>query len=974
MKINPISLSKINQNNSFRNKQIFKTNPLAMDTFQKSEVSFKGTKETSDDVFGKITDNLKYFPPEILQELSDMMIDDLVTGNFQNIPIEILNPFGNDGIYSLLDGLSQTIRDFSDLVEYERMEQQVQYLLDAYSDKKIRTSLKQIRTQKLENHLQGALRLNTPDDREFIMTLFKSSGFKNVANLENFSHIYSRNPKPFTGQAIEAIEIYGILKSKDDLANFGDILVYLFNEEYSKEVADYEVLNRTTAFLKQIGLQNFDKFDEKFGHLKDKFNGFEDISDKADAIVYAQETYADKTRLLDEILKQSSSSKVQDAERVYSTINDVVDYFYEQNDGKSLDGLSDVIEYATSSNKFKNLGLKQVAPAFNDFETPEDKVDFYLFLKDCEVSTSDFNVLVGKSIISDLEPLAPLVNKTELTDIISQIKGLKSADSADFYKKFRDVINATYDEQTESTEGVKSLISVIDRFKIKDSNSFLEFYNKANGVKKQNITKSEINDFLELFKYIDSPTLIDDARKQNTTAVKLLTQERDKFQSFEKEIQDYIINDEKSYFAGETPLSIYKKYREVLLKNPFDIKTVLQNVAVFDLANQKDYAVKVVQIGKFAKFFEDKQSLSKFFVQNNITFDGSDEDNQRIGNCFSIFDSLYDDENKDKSLQRITYFAESGFISKSESRLTELLEKMPDLETKRKVLSLIADKKIPSISQMEKFFKQYRINNTEGEKLISYLESTPDDVDFAENIRILNQVQEQINKLCVPARLTGDNIVSVDVSKFKNATSISTSDIVDILDGIYGASEDRNFLGIMSISKENNVKEVNSFRIAKEIALRVGKTEESYQNIVRLLNIDKESLRLDPNCSSYVYIRAIQDCLPKEFIEFVRSNDWIQYDKNGNEIPALGLHARLRTIDRFALNGVNDINELYTQETKEKLTSLLSTVYTKTPTEVRGSSFDKKIIADFNHNGKEIEVVFTQGGKMVTIVPRRKTA
>ena len=82
----------------------------------------------------------------------------------------------------------------------------------------------------------------------------------------------------------------------------------------------------------------------------------------------------------------------------------------------------------------------------------------------------------------------------------------------------------------------------------------------------------------------------------------------------------------------------------------------------------------------------------------------------------------------------------------------------------------------------------------------------------------------------------------------------------------------------------------------------------------------------------------------------------------------------MRTIDRFALNGVNDINELYTQETKEKLTSLLSTVYTKTPTEVRGSSFDKKIIADFNHNGKEIEVVFTQGGKMVTIVPRRKTA
>ena len=155
MKINPISLANINQNNSFKNKQLFKTSPLVVDTFQKSEVSFKGSKETSNDVLNKLADSLRVFPAEVLRELSDMTIEDLVAGNFQNMPMDTLTPFGNDIFSSLLDGLSKTIRDFSDLIEYERMEQQVQYLLDAYSDKKIRTPLKQIRTQKLENHLQS---------------------------------------------------------------------------------------------------------------------------------------------------------------------------------------------------------------------------------------------------------------------------------------------------------------------------------------------------------------------------------------------------------------------------------------------------------------------------------------------------------------------------------------------------------------------------------------------------------------------------------------------------------------------------------------------------------------------------------------------------------------------------------------------------------------------------------------------------
>lgn len=972
MKINSLSLAKITQNNSFKDKQTFKTNSLPVDTFEKSNVSFKGT--SSDDIMKKIADDfLSFLPPDFLRSLTDSMLEDITNGKFTNLPLGLLDSIPDDTFLSLLSGLSKTINDFSDMVQYERMEKQVDDILEAYSDKKVRETLKRIRGQKAEDHLMTVLRTHSADDREFIISLFKSSGFKNVANIETFAQIYSRNSKPFKGQGIEAIEIYGILKSKDDLSKYSELLLHLFNEEYSKEVADYDVLNRTTAFLKQIGLNNFNEFDEKFGHLKSKFNNFEDISDKADAISYIQRTYDDKLRLIGDVIKQNPNLKVQNPEKAYSSMNDIIDYFYEQNSGKNLNGLSDVIEYASFSNKFKPIGLKQIASDFNNFNTPEDKVDFYLFLKDCEISISDFNSLVGKSVVSDVEPLSFFVNKTELTDSISQIKRIKAVDSFEFYKKFRDVLNATYDEQTESTEDVKTLVGIIDRFKLKDSTSFLDFYNKANGAKKSNISTTEIKEFIELFKYIDSPTLLDDARKQGTTAVKLLTQEKERYLSFEKDIQEFIVDDEKSYFAGETPLNIYKNYRDVLLENPFDVKTILQNAIDYNMANQKDYSVKTIQIGKFAKFFEDKQALTNFFTQNNITFDGSDTDNERINNSFSIFNTLYDENDKEKSMQRINYFAKSGFIAKSEKRLSEFLQKMPSDEVKRNVLSIVADRKIPSLTQMEKFFKQYETENTTGKTLIQYLRELPENISFVDSLTALARIQTQINQLSLPVHISGDNLVSIDLSRFNTKGNISTADTISVLNSIYNAPQGTNFLSVMS-DLETEEESIGAYRIAKEIAKRIDKSDESYQNISRLLHLDKQSLNLDENCSTYIYTRAIQEVLPKEFIDFVKSNDWIQYSTESEKMPALSFHARLRAIDRFALDGVNDIKELYTEKSKNKLKSLMQTVYTTNPTEINSNGSEKRLIADFDHNGREIEVVFSQNGKMVTIVPRSRVA
>ena len=153
----------------------------------------------------------------------------------------------------------------------------------------------------------------------------------------------------------------------------------------------------------------------------------------------------------------------------------------------------------------------------------------------------------------------------------------------------------------------------------------------------------------------------------------------------------------------------------------------------------------------------------------------------------------------------------------------------------------------------------------------------------------------------------------------------------------------------------------------------IEKTPESYKNIARLLEIDRRSLDIDKDCSTYIYAKEIQNSLPKEFIDFVISDDWTKYEETDTVKPKLTLHAKLRLIDRFALNGAKNIDELYSEETTEKLKQILKTVYTDTPTEIRGSDKTKRLIVDFIHNGTEIEAVFSKEGKMVTIVPRRNS-
>lgn len=923
--LNIDSNKSVNKN---RVNNILNKNPYS-DAFVKSTPAFKGSLE--EDLFNMILD--KVF------DMFNQAADSLIT----------------------------------EIIQQTRRELEVATYIDALSDKSVRKILLSRKTEKLSN-LNNNVFDGLGYDIDFINKLFEQANIKTVLGIDSFIRAYTREPetrKVFKGQEIEAVKIYGMLNSKDNLSKFSELLLYLYNQEENSKNPDYTKLNEITDFLRKVGVNNFKDFDEKFAFLKPRFNDFETTSDKVDAVEYLQRTYDSKISLLGDIIKQSDLPQNIDSEKVYASSTDIVEYFYEKNNGESLQGLEDIIDYVVYEGKIKSHSLRQIASSYNDFKNPEDKIDFFKFLKDCNVSIIEFNLLSGKPIISNIDNKSIISNKEILSQYIAQIKGVKESEGFDYYKNFKDVLNSLYDE-TENPEGIRSFIELADRFSLKNSDSVLQLYNRVSETKKKSITAEELRDFIELFEYSDSASLFADAKAQNISVVDLLKNEKQQFLSVKDDIDSFIYSDSAAFFAGQSSVDVYKKYRDLIIGNIDNVPLVLQNIVDFDIQNVTQYSQKALEVMPFTKFFEDKETMLKFFTDNNIKFGDSLEDILYRNNCIEIFNALYEADDKEKSFERINYIATSGFLVKSKNRLPELLEKMPSEEVKKDVLTIIADKKVPSIYALEKFFKQYATSNTKGVELLNYLRNLPEDVDFTQGIDVISSLQAKINDLNVPIQINGNNIDRIDVDSILAEDTVSTKTLIDILENISNSTQTSNFIvALPGSTNKTDCNAFSSYRIAQEIASKIDKSGESYQNISRLLGIDRVSLSLPNNCSYYFYVKAIENALPKEFVEFVNSDEWMKFSDDKVGSANLVLHARLRAIDRFALNDADNIDVLYQTETISKLKDLFRTIYTKSPIDIKGTDSSKRFVADFVHGSNVIEAVFLDNGEMITIVPKR---
>ncbi len=116
--------------------------------------------------------------------------------------------------------------------------------------------------------------------------------------------------------------------------------------------------------------------------------------------------------------------------------------------------------------------------------------------------------------------------------------------------------------------------------------------------------------------------------------------------------------------------------------------------------------------------------------------------------------------------------------------------------------------------------------------------------------------------------------------------------------------------------------------------------------------------------------RSIIKKITDDFMNFIRSDEWLNFKDDNTKIPDVSMHARLRLLERFVLDEYDDINNLDYDKIAKKTKDILKTIYAAKPINVkRNPETQGSLIAEYLYDGNIIKAVFAEGGKLVTIFP-----
>lgn len=930
--------------NVCKNSAVQKTNlpKLKNDVFVKSSVSF-----------GNNTDNNK------VENSSDENIIKDYNNNVKKAIVFTDGSIDNAETYEyeIQESAQNFINRIAEITAVIIEERQIEKFLKAFTDKSLRNSMltnKKITVDDLITCIYGG-----NDTGTFISGMMKCADVNSLIQFQSLLKNYTQKnvQETFRDQNIEYLDLYSILQNRDDIAKFPDIELYIHQQETAKEAPDYELLVSYPNFLKQIGIHNSEEIDTKLSHLKSKFNNFETLSDKFDAINYEQETYANKIEFLNKIInKQNDNKKLPSAEKLYAEITDFTDYYFEKNNGKNLDGLDKIFDTITN-NKINNNAQKQAENFFNDFKELKNKAEFYEFLADNGISTKQFNSLMAKSCVTDFSPEEVLLNFSTVSDFISEYKNIDSESAKELYTKQRDIINAVYDSNTQNFEYVEKLLNINSKYHLKTSDDFLILYNKVFNVKSKNISADEIKKFLDLADIDTSSDILKEAKDKKVQPFELLEKEKEKFETVKGEIEIYLKTANNNYFIDKKPLAIYKEYKSLFNNkntSPYDI---LQNISDFEIGTSSEYANKSAIINQFENKFSSREQLLNFFSNNEIKFDETEESVSYRNNCLQLLSMFDNCENAEDLKEKIS---SSNFLISSKKQLPNYLENMQNGIYPANTFEVLIEKQVPSLSEFNKFLKKYSNEQSEDKNIIKFLAEFPSEVDYKECKTILETKQQSIDKLNVPVTINSENILNPDINDYMEELP-SLNKTVVFINKLLNTEE--NFITKLQNSKFQNEQEINKYRIADEIVKNSYFDNDSYKNIIGKLEVDNQINAMP----IHVYRKELTRFLNKDFIKFVNSTDWLNYSENQDEIPNVSLHAKLRAIERFGLEGKENITDLYSDETIEELKDVFRTIYTEKPINTEAEQDLKRIVFTHAYKGRELISVFTNSGELITL-------
>ena len=409
--------------------------------------------------------------------------------------------------------------------------------------------------------------------------------------------------------------------------------------------------------------------------------------------------------------------------------------------------------------------------------------------------------------------------------------------------------------------------------------------------------------------------------------------------------------------------------QDLLQKNKKGVIEAFNYAALLKPDDKDDYTKREEAFNKLLEYFPDRITAKDFIIENGIKLDSSKRSRAHRNCVGKILAALKDEDNPKSYTDSIKQLTKSGFIRNSKSNIGTLIkiaEREPGL---RAVLRLAVDKKLESAKTLTTILQSYSDEKTGNFKeILGYLKNLPSDISFEEFMEQINQIQTSLNSAGIPIKITGDSICLLnpkDVMTYKKGQSSQLIKLAAQLSN----KKDKNFISGLNSAFTNKTHNITPREIAREIA-KPDKNDGPYTNIIRELKLSKKDLGINEininNQSEYMY--ALANALSEEFVSFINSDDWTNFTRDASIQPNLTLHAKLRAIERFALNEKGNIKHLYSEETKIKMQNLFKTIYNKMPEKIEKSKIDNKFIAYFSYGTGKIKTVFNNNGKMITII------
>ena len=873
---------------------------------------------------------------------------------------------------SCLSSYASVINKITSHIDYLACETDMKILFQALEKNRNLIKHPQNRAYKIKSFIYGIEGFTNP---ELTAETLNNAGITLLGQMPVFLNIYNdavKNYPNFKNKSMEAVEIYGRLNNKKDLSLYPEMLLFLYNRSEEEEYKDKDDINSYPSFLKSIGIESEKEFKKEYSHIKESFNGFESSGDLIDAIDYVKETYPDKIRLIDEIISSDPEFKGLDSKKVYMYARDIIDYLYEKSSKESLLNFKDIIKTAIAQNKISDKTKEQLKNLV-DFSDIEDKIDFFATISECGINPDELNKLTRPSIAKDVNLIDTIIDKPEIISGIRQAKNCSKEEAESFYSKYKELLYIGYLTDINNEEpianGIFTAINFIEKTKLSSDAAFMQKYtlltetgskktkNKKQEKKQEKPAAKEIRNFMDLFLFADEKEI-------SKAQIRELEVEKEEFELIRYDIEKFLKQTENIYLIGLSPFEIYRRYKDLITKNPDNTGDILNRINTFDIKDESDYKQKEAEFRKISGYFPNKKAAADFVLNNEIKLDGSEESKEQRALCLRFLDAL----NKEPDIkERKNYFEKlsaSSFLKNQKANWGNFLAAWGDKINLCDLTGIILDMNIQSPKGLDNILKKYKDKNGEAGNIISHLKKYSSLADLNEYRERLLKLKELLKKRGIEIPIDNSNIKSAQLELFGGDKPIGHIEFLVLIQKLTN-SQEGNFLYGLNETFKNEPSKYSKYGIAEEIAKVTYKSPGSYQKLLSFLNVAPEVFKLGEKFDYEEYASLMAKRIPDEFAEFINSNVW---SLNSNKIPNLDIHAKLRIIERFVLNKNID---LYSDKSKELIRDLFNTIYKTNPYTIKSDSKQpgKRFIAQYNHGEQQsIKAAFTSKGQLITVI------